>query len=83
MPPKEIARVSMPSRDDFFQEYVFKRQPVVITNLFGGQEISNINTIEDAARAWGTMVIHLQDEYTSGEGTATSGGATRSRCRVA
>src|SRR3989442_15817314 len=70
MPPKEIARISMPSRDDFFQDYVFKRQPVVITNLFERQEISNINTIEDAARAWGTMKIHVQEEYTAAEGTA-------------
>ena len=70
MPIKEIARISMPSRDDFFRDYVFKRQPVVITNLFERQEISNINTIEDAARAWGSMKIHVQEEYASAEGTA-------------
>ena len=68
MPPKEIPRISMPDRDVFFEEYVFKRQPVVITNLFEGQEISKINTIDDAVRAWGPMKLHLQEEYTSAEG---------------
>jgi lysine-specific demethylase 8 len=70
MPSKEIARISMPGRERFFQEYVFKRQPIVITNLFEQQPISNINTIDEATRAWGTMNIYLQEEYTSAEGTA-------------
>lgn len=70
MPIKEIARITMPSPDDFFRDYVFKRQPVVITNLFERQEIANIHTIADAARAWGTMKIQVQEEYASAEGTA-------------
>jgi hypothetical protein len=70
MPTNQIARISMPSPDNFFQDYVFKGQPVVITNLFERQEISSINTIENAACAWGSMKIHVQDEYTSAEGTA-------------
>ena len=70
MPPNEIARIAMPGRDDFYQQYVCKRRPVVITNLFEGQEISTISSIADAARAWATMQIHLQEEYTSAEGTA-------------
>src|SRR5262245_27336594 len=70
MPPHEIARISMPDRDAFFHDYVFKRQPVVITNLFEGQEISKIATIDDAMRAWGPMKLHLQEEYTSAEGAA-------------
>src|SRR5204862_370188 len=54
------------------REYVFARRPVVITNLFEGQPISEITTIDDAVRAWGAMKIHLQEEYTSGEGAAPS-----------
>src|SRR5215475_1131415 len=69
MSPKEIDRISMPDQDDFFRDYVFKRQPIVITNLFERQEISNITTLEDAAHAWGSMKIHLQEEYTSAEKT--------------
>lgn len=70
MPIKEIARISMPNRDDFFRNYVFKGRPVVIANLFEGQEISDINTVEDAARVWGSMKIHVQEEYASAEGAA-------------
>jgi hypothetical protein len=68
MPAREIERISMPSRDEFFQNYVFRRQPVVVTNLFEGQEISRIGTVDDATRAWRGMNIHLQEEYTSSEG---------------
>lgn len=57
----------MPGRDEFFQEYVFKRQPLVIRNLFVGQEISKIKTLEDAVSAWGAMKLQLQEEYTSAE----------------
>ena len=67
---KEIARIAMPDREAFFRDYVFTRQPVVITNLFDGQEISRIDTIEDAVGAWGSMKLHLQEEYTSAEGAA-------------
>jgi hypothetical protein len=70
MPPREITRTSMPDREHFFQEYVFEHRPVVITNLFEQQEISSISTIDDATRAWGTMNLHVQEEYTSAEGTA-------------
>jgi hypothetical protein len=70
MPMKELDRISMPDRDAFFQDYVFNRQPVVITNLFERQEIAGINTIEDAADAWGSMKIHVQEEYASAEGAA-------------
>jgi Cupin-like domain len=70
MSSHEIPRMPMPGREEFFRDYVFRRRPVVITNLFDGQEISRITTIEDAARAWADMKIHLQPEYASGEGAA-------------
>jgi lysine-specific demethylase 8 len=59
----------MPDPEDFFRQYVFERRPVVITNLFERQDVSTIITIDDATRAWGTMPIHLQAEYTSAERT--------------
>ena len=65
---REIALIPMPDRDRFFAQYVYTRQPVVVTNLFAGQAIANIGTIEDAARAWGDVKIHLQEEYTGAEG---------------
>ena len=71
MTVKAIPRIAMPDRDRFFQDYVFERQPVVITNLFEGQEISTIRTVEDATEAWGSVKLHVQEEYTS-EGTESS-----------
>src|SRR5262249_20198586 len=70
MAPKDIARRSMPRADDFFAQYVFARRPVVLTNLFAGQEIASVATVDEAARLWGDMTLHLQEEYTSAEGAA-------------
>jgi hypothetical protein len=70
MPLNEIARISMPGPEDFLRRHVFERQPVVITDLFDGQHVSTITTIDDATRAWGAMPIHLQEEYSSAEGSA-------------
>jgi len=58
----------MPDRDEFFRRYAFAAQPVVITNLFDGQEITSIATEDDALRAWGGVKLHLQEEYTTVEG---------------
>ncbi len=70
MPPNEIARISMPDPSEFLRRYVFERRPVVITELFEGQDVSTIDTIDDATRAWGAMQVHLQEEYASAERTA-------------
>ncbi len=76
MPSQAIDRISMPSRESFLRDYVFARQPVVITNLFEQEEISTITTIDAATRAWGTMNISLQEEYASAEGKAQPGTPT-------
>jgi uncharacterized protein (DUF1330 family) len=68
MPPREIPRISMPAVGDFLREYVFRRRPVVITDLFATQEIAAIATVGDALHAWGAMPIQLQEEYASAEG---------------
>ena len=62
----------MPSQEDFLRQYAFKREPVVITDLFEGQEISRIGTVEDALREWGDVKLVVQQEYTSAEGNATA-----------
>ena len=68
MPIKEIHRTPMPASEDFLRDYVHARRPVVVTDLFEGQEIAAIATLEDALGAWGSMPIHLQEEYASAEG---------------
>src|SRR5690242_7432273 len=70
MPTREIPRTAMPSREDFLRDYVYEREPVVITDLFAGQEISEITTVEDALRAWGDVNLVVQEEYTSAESQA-------------
>ena len=72
MRSNEIARVSRPDPDSFFRDYVYPRRPVVLTGLFDGQPLSSIQTVDDAVRAWGTMKLQLQEEYTSAEGGAPS-----------
>lgn len=67
---REITRTPMPPRADFLAQYVYAREPVVITDLFAGQDISEVGTVEDAARVWGDVDLVVQEEYTSAEGKA-------------
>ena len=55
----------MPDRDAFFRDYAFRRQPVVITNLFEGQEISKINTIDGEVRAWREQAVDHESDVRS------------------
>jgi Cupin-like domain len=72
MATREIPRTAMPSREDFLGRYVFQREPVVITDLFEGQDISRVTTVEDAVSAWGDVKLVVQEEYTSAEGNAAA-----------
>jgi hypothetical protein len=67
---REIPRATMPSQEEFLREYAYRREPVVITNLFEGQEVSRVTTVEDAVSAWGDVNLVVQEEYTSAEGKA-------------
>jgi len=57
MPAKPIDRISMPDDETFFREYVFKRKPVIITNLFDGEEIREIQSLEQARKAFGPVKL--------------------------
>jgi hypothetical protein len=70
MATREIPRTTMPPHADFLAEYVYTREPVVITDLFEGQEISEVETVDDAVRVWGDVDLVVQEEYTSAEGKA-------------
>ena len=72
MATREIPRIAMPPQTDFLAEYAYRREPVVITDLFEGQEISQITTVEDAVRAWGDVKLLVQEEYTSAEGNSSA-----------
>jgi cupin-like protein len=69
---REIPRTQMPSQEEFLREYTYRREPVVISDLFEGQEISRITTVDDAIGAWGDVKLIVQEEYTSAEGNAAA-----------
>jgi hypothetical protein len=71
MPPNDIARISMPSVEDFFRDHVFARAPVVVTDLFDGQEVTDIRTVDHAVDAWGAVPLQLQEEYASAAGRSS------------
>jgi lysine-specific demethylase 8 len=64
-----IERISLPDRDTFFRDYVFKRKPVVITNLFATDPISQVRTRQDASAMFGGMKLVVRQEYMSSRNT--------------
>jgi hypothetical protein len=59
---REIPRTEMPNQEEFLRDYAYAREPVVITDLFEGQEISRITTVEDAVSTWGDVNLVVQEE---------------------
>lgn len=55
----------MPSREVFYRDYVLPRRPVIITDLFAQQPISEIRTMTAARRAFGNVALEVQTEYSS------------------
>lgn len=55
----------MQSDDVLFSDYVYKRKPVIITNLFQGSEIREIQTMDDARRAFSSVALQVQGEYSA------------------
>lgn len=61
----EIERIRMPEKDVFLREYVFKRRPVIITDLFADEPIRQVQDMSDAERAFGHVKLRIQPEYAS------------------
>jgi hypothetical protein len=61
---RTIDRISTPSAEVFFEDYVIKRRPVVISDLFSGQAIDHVRTLDDAIAAFGRAELLVQPEYT-------------------
>ncbi len=55
----------MPSREVFYRDYVLPRRPVIITDMFANQPISEIRTIAAARNAFGNVALEVQTEYSS------------------
>jgi ribosomal protein L16 Arg81 hydroxylase len=65
MPAKSIERICMTDRETFFRNYIYRRRPVIITDLFKGQKIRQINLPEDARTVFGNVKLRIQTEYAS------------------
>jgi lysine-specific demethylase 8 len=65
MAAKQLERIRMPPRDEFFRDYVYPHRPVIITNLFEGDSIRQVTTLEEATEAFGGALLPLRREYTS------------------
>jgi len=69
---KPIERISMPDPQTFYREYVFRRRPVIIRDLFQGEGIREIKSLQDARAAFDDVKIVAQREYSSSEGSSGS-----------
>ena len=58
-----IERIPAPPLEVFQREYVFKQQPVIIVNLFEGQQINKISTIEQAENFLSELNLEIQEEF--------------------
>lgn len=59
----DIKKIALAQTKDFVSAYVEKQKPVIITDLFAGQEIKNIKTKQDALARWPDLKLKVQLEY--------------------
>jgi hypothetical protein len=65
MAARILERISMPDDETFTREYVFKRRPVIITDLFANDDIARITSLDQAMSAFEHVNLAIQPEYTS------------------
>ena len=59
----EIERIDGPGWEVFWHDYVHQQKPVIITNLFDGQPLRNIDTRDKARKTLGNMTLTFKGEY--------------------
>ena len=60
---ENIDRIKAPPRDVFLRDYVLAQRPVILTDLFARQAISEIRSEADARAALGEMTVLVQEGY--------------------
>ncbi|AHF75900.1 Glutamine phosphoribosylpyrophosphate amidotransferase [Sodalis praecaptivus] len=58
-----IDRIPLPTAERFYQQYMCRQRPVVITDLFNGQPLGAVRSKADAINAFGAISLPLQDVY--------------------
>lgn len=56
-------KISMPSDDFFYKEYMCNLEPVVIGDMFKDDPIRKIKTRYDVIKVWGNIKIFVENEY--------------------
>jgi lysine-specific demethylase 8 len=59
----QIDRITSPTRQVFEEEFLLKRKPVIITNLFHDQPIQEINSINDIRQKLGEISILISEGF--------------------
>jgi hypothetical protein len=65
MAARALERISMPDDATFVHEYLYRRRPVIITDLFKNDDIARVRSLEDARRAFGSSTFKIGPEYTA------------------
>lgn len=60
-----IERIAAPNVADFWHQYMMLQQPVILTDLYEGQPIRQIDTLALARQRLGAIRLIIQEEYTS------------------
>ncbi|MEX0446272.1 cupin-like domain-containing protein [Xenorhabdus sp. SGI246] len=58
-----IERITLPTAEEFENSYMKTVTPVVITDLYSGEEIRDITSRDKVIEHWGNIRIPVQDEY--------------------
>lgn len=58
-----VPRIEAPARDELVSEYILKARPVIVKDLFAGQPIRDLATLESARAALGGLKIWVQRGY--------------------
>jgi hypothetical protein len=58
-----IPRIKAPSREAFYEEYVYPQKPVILTGLFEGEAIQTINSLASCRAQLGDMPVMVSEGY--------------------
>ncbi len=60
---ENIERIKSPSREVFYKEYVFPQKPVILTDLFDGQPVREISSLEKGRQILGDMGVQIHEGH--------------------
>jgi hypothetical protein len=70
---KKIERISMPSIESFYRDYILPRRPVIITDLFKHHPIGNVTSLESARQEFRKIPLQVTPEYSRLSGSTLNG----------